>query len=163
MIMRAISLTNPEKINTKLESREWLTIGESLIIYAGGGACYVNAIKGEPSADLKSSLQVENCHRMRKKGFECIAQALLQIPEEKDGGEREAFLGYLGLEGAKEDKSSLQTYLNNFWSRPLAPQLVEEKGLDEDDNKETNPIKRELEEIEQRAKRVEEAKGWACL
>ncbi len=142
------------EFNSQLTTDNWFYFGESLIICASGGADYVKASKGIEQR-IKSPL-AENCHRIRRKGLECSIRGLLTISEEKDGGGREAFLGYLGLEVESEDKSALRAYLNG---RSASPQQNEVQGLDED-NSETNPIQSTLDELEKRAKRVEEAKGW---
>ena len=133
-ILKAISIVKLQP--THLQPTEWLTLGDSLFLHTE-----------------KSSALVENYYRIRRKGFECLTEGLLQADEIKDAtllaGTKNRFLAYLDLNPyEKEDISALESWLiieKTKRSAQLAaaktqPEAKEIKGFDDDNESSTDPL-----------------------
>ncbi len=132
--------------------------GESLILTGGGGGDYVQAMKQAQAGTLSTSQSRPqvisvyfNVHRVRLKGLEYFAEALLHIPIRSDiqTAQETFFLSYLGLDEKEgENRRALKDWLK--------PQEISLENWEEDKNV---IVQKKLDALEERAQRVEQV-GW---
>ena len=143
-------LSQPELDKTLLTDKEWLMIGESLLLKATDGDGYLATTKNIPDNEtgLPESALVESCHHLRRNAFRCFEQILPQTEEKGEG---------LGLEEESSEKAGAKNLFISYLG-DLQFEDYENKSLLEDQD-----IQNKLTELDNRAKRVEDFTGWSTF
>ncbi len=135
--------------------------GESLILIGSGGGDYVHSTSQSRPSIINKDF---NVHRVRLKGLQYFAAALLHIPISSDNqtNQETFFLSYLGLdESVGENRRALKDWLNKLkQKRGIFSDPIPEKGLLEgNDDDKSIIVQKKLDALEERAQRVEQV-GW---
>ena len=142
-------LSQPELDKNLLTAKEWLMIGESLLLYATNGNGYLTTTKEIPDNEKKlpESALVESCHHLRRNAFRCFEQILPPTEEVKERG----------LEQESPEKEGAKNLFISYLG-DLQFEDYENKSLLEDQD-----IQNKLTELDNRAKRVEDFTGWSTF